>query len=986
MTRWKKRSVCSPNGNIDEDAAYMRRLADSENDMQPDGNNVLRKLACFAFALMLLFSAGGLPASAAAELSAKQQVVHVGFFKLDGYHNMSHTGEKSGYGYEFLQMISGYANFKYVYVGYQKSWGDMLDMLKNGEIDMLTCVPKLPEYQKFFDFSEHSIGKSSALLTAPVSSTVFAAHDYKPFSGMRVGMLRTSNRKDALAAYAAKKGISYTPVYYDSYESMKAALKNEKDIDAMIFEEMRLLSDEVIIDRFGNRDLYVIVKRGNKQLLSTVDEAIRKLDAANPGWEVDLQSKNFFSKYSSGMTKTLSESRYISSLISKGKKLKVIFNPVRYPLCYFQNGKASGVLVDIFMQMAAEYDLPYEFIKAKNTSDYSRLKENGKADIVLDFSDTADEAEILGYRLTSVYASSSYSVITKSGFTGTAHSAAIITGSDVFENIAKKYNPRVKILSFDTFGECVDAVKSGAADCTYTYSSTAQIFALQDNRDRIKAKQLNHQIFEFRLAVNTKTDMLLYGLLNKAARNFSSSETEKILNSYLLNAKQNYGFSDYLMNNPLLMLAILFVVLAALVGFIVVQNKNAEKLTASNNALNASHAALENALVAANEANKAKTKFLSQMSHDIRTPLNGIIGMTKIASDNLNDPERLTDALGKVSRSSDHLLTLINDILDLSRIESGKMTITHEPADIRAMIDQCVDILNGSVIDRHLDVVTDISPVEKPFVLMDALHVRQVLINIISNAVKFTPDGGKIVFSAKCSPDKDGEKLLGRFEVADTGIGMSEDFQKHIYEAFTQADSYNARTRFQGTGLGMSIVKQFVDMLGGTIDIRSDLGAGTTVIVELPFDIDHDANAKAAENPEGMCETQADFTGARILIAEDNEINMEIASVLLESRGIVVDKAEDGQTAVDKFRASKAGEYQCILMDIMMPNLNGHEATKAIRALDRPDAKTVPIIAMTANAFSEDVKVALDSGMNAHVAKPIDVDVLMRTLAAFIHK
>jgi signal transduction histidine kinase len=345
--------------------------------------------------------------------------------------------------------------------------------------------------------------------------------------------------------------------------------------------------------------------------------------------------------------------------------------------------------------------------------------------------------------------------------------------------------------------------------------------------------------------------MLLYGLLNKATRNFSSSETEKIINSYVLNAKQDYGFFDYLANNPLLMSAIILAIMGILVGFIMVQNRNAEKLTASNNALNASRAALEDALAAANEANAAKTTFLSQMSHDIRTPLNGIIGMTKIAGDNLNDRERLKDALGKVSRSSDHLLTLINDILDLSRIESGKMTMTHEPADIRAMVSQCVDILKSSASNRDLEIVTEIAPVEKPFVLTDALHVRQILINIISNAVKFTPDGGKILFSTKCSPDADGNKLLCRFEVTDTGIGMSEDFLDHIYEAFTQADSYNARTRFLGTGLGMSIVRQFVDMLGGTINIKSKLGAGTSVIVELPFDIDMDADAKAAEGPAG---------------------------------------------------------------------------------------------------------------------------------------
>jgi len=300
------------------------------------------------------------------------------------------------------------------------------------------------------------------------------------------------------------------------------------------------------------------------------------------------------------------------------------------------------------------------------------------------------------------------------------------------------------------------------------------------------------------------------------------------------------------------------------------------------------------------------------------------------------------------------------------------------------MIGQCVDILNSSVSSRDLEVVAEVAPIANPFVLTDALHVRQVLINIISNAVKFTPDGGTITFRADCRPDPEGRRLLARFEVSDTGIGMSRDFQKHIYEAFTQADAYSARTQFRGSGLGMSIVRQFVDMLGGHIDIRSKLGNGTSVVVELPFEIDRDINAKETENPADSGAAQISFAGVRILLAEDNEINMEIARVMLESLDITVDQADDGLLAVDKFKSSAIGTYQCILMDVMMPNMNGYEATRTIRALDRPDAATVPIIAMTANAFSEDVKAALDSGMNAHIAKPVDPEVLTKTLTAFL--
>jgi signal transduction histidine kinase/CheY-like chemotaxis protein len=445
-------------------------------------------------------------------------------------------------------------------------------------------------------------------------------------------------------------------------------------------------------------------------------------------------------------------------------------------------------------------------------------------------------------------------------------------------------------------------------------------------------------------------------------------------------AKQSYSLWNYFADNPSVMSALVIIVLLILVSFLLIQRKNSEKLEESNNALNASRDALEDALEAANEANASKTKFLSQMSHDIRTPLNGIIGMTRIAGDHADDPERVTDALDKISQSSDHLLTLINDILDLSRIESGKMSMAHEPTDLPATINQCVEVLKSSVIDRDIRVISDIAPVDYPVVLTDALHVRQVLINIISNAVKFTPDGGKIIFRFQAHPDADHRVLQSHFEIADTGIGMSEDFQDHIFEAFVQADDSDARTQYKGSGLGMAIVKEFVEMLGGQIEIRSRMNAGTTICLDFPFEIDGDASAlkkkEAVEEDAGGYE----FADVRVLLVEDNNINMEIAEVMLESRGIIVETALNGQEAVERFNASEAGHFQCILMDIMMPVMNGYEAARAIRALERTDARTIPIIAMTANAFAEDVQAALDSGMNGHIAKPIEMDVLTGTI------
>jgi len=948
------------------------------------GGGAIRRLVSWLFALLFAVACLCPPALAAGMPSAAgQQVVHVGFFRFEGYHDMNTAGEKSGYGYDFLQMIAGYANFKYIYVGYQKTWNDMLDMLDSGEIDMLTYAVKTPEYQERFDFSEHSIGTSFALLTTSTSNTAFAANDYSPFNGMRVGFIRGANRKAAFDDYAKGKGFSYTPVYYEDIVSMQAALAVGSEIDAMVADELRVRSKEVIIDKFDRQDIYVMVKKGNTELLHTIDEAIRKLNMSDPGWNVDLKKKYFLSDDSASFSITPTETKYVEGLSASGTKLKVLFNPARYPFSYYKDGEAAGVLVDTFRDIAADYGLPYEFVKSDDADEYYKLREDDEADIVLDFVESTDEAEVLGYRLTSSYADADCSAITSNSFTGTPQTAAVVSGSETFDDIAKESNSRMKISYYPTFEECVEAVKSEAVDCTYTYSITAQIYVIEDETNSIKATQLNARSFQFRMAVNADADMALYGLLNKAAHSQNSADMNELLNAYVLEAKRDYSLWNYFADHPFVSIAAISAVMLMLVGFILFQRENSRRLKESNDALEASRGALENALAEANSANAAKTRFLSQMSHDIRTPLNGIIGMTSIAAGNVEDPECVSDALDKIRHSSDHLLTLINDILDLNRIESGKMTIAHDPTDIRAAIDQCTEVLKGSVINRDLKIITDTERIEYPFVLTDALHIRQILINIISNAVKFTPDGGSITFRAEGRRDETGDTLLCRFEVADTGIGMSEDFQEHIFEAFVQEDAFNARTQFKGSGLGMSIVKQLIDMLGGSVNIKSELHVGTSIVVELPLEI----NKNAAENPEDHPgeERRYSFAGAHVLLAEDNEINMEIAKVLLESGGLRVDTAEDGQKAVEAFAASAVGEYRCVLMDVMMPNMNGYEAARAIRAMERPDAKTVPIIAMTANAFAEDVQAALDNGMNAHIAKPISARIVMETLAKFIH-
>lgn len=378
----------------------------------------------------------------------------------------------------------------------------------------------------------------------------------------------------------------------------------------------------------------------------------------------------------------------------------------------------------------------------------------------------------------------------------------------------------------------------------------------------------------------------------------------------------------------------------------------------------------------ANSANQAKSDFLSHMSHDIRTPINGIMGMTDIAMKNIGNQDKVYDCLTKISGSSQHLLGLINDVLDMSRIESGKTKVNHESFDIRTCINNCASIIGGQLAVRDLELKCEIDEFAHPLLIGDELHLRQVFINILGNSVKFTPDGGAIYLRAKELKDEDGRAFY-RFELEDTGIGMKADFLPHLFEAFAQEDG-GMRTTYKGTGLGMAITKKFVDMMEGTIEVTSELNVGTTFVIEMWFDIDVDAR-----EDENKADFHANLKDMKALLVEDIELNLEIARSILEEEGAVITPAMNGQEAVDAFCNNPPGTFDVIIMDIMMPVMDGITATKTIRALEREDAGTIPIIAMTANAYEEDIRSTREAGMDAHLSKPIDVNVLFKTLSHF---
>ncbi len=421
-------------------------------------------------------------------------------------------------------------------------------------------------------------------------------------------------------------------------------------------------------------------------------------------------------------------------------------------------------------------------------------------------------------------------------------------------------------------------------------------------------------------------------------------------------------------------IASMVVLMMGLLMFFFISKRGDRRIIAHQRQANA---LLKDAADAANAASIAKSDFLSHMSHDIRTPINGIMGMTEIALRNIDDKDRVLDCLQKIDGSSGHLLSLVNDVLDMSRIESGKVQISHKPLNILELLRHCSSIISGQLQGRDIMFTEEFENIENPHILGDELHLRQVLINILGNAVKFTPDGGRIYFRVR-EFSAEGEAARFHIEIEDTGIGMKPEFLPHIFEPFAQEDGGN-RSSYKGTGLGMSITKKFMDLMGGTVEVQSEPGKGTLFRLELPVEIDREWQGE--QEPAGQ---QTTLAGARVILAEDNDLNMEIAVFMLESLEIEVTAVTDGKAALDAFAAAAPGTFDGILMDVMMPVMDGLTATREIRALEREDAGTIPIIAMTANAYDEDRRKCMEAGMDAHMSKPIDGEVLRKMLVQYI--
>ena len=922
---------------------------------------------------MLLLTALLSLSASAAETVSQHERVRVGFFAMDGYHMMDEDGNRSGYGYDFLRLMARYWDVDYEYVGYDKSWEEMQQMLIDGEIDMVTSARRTPEREELFDFSR-PIGTNNGILTVRSDNSTIVEGKYSTYDGMRVALLRGNSRNDEFAEYARTKGFTYKSVYFESAEEIAEALQNGT-VDAIVTSSLRKMNNERILEKFGSSDFYVIVKKGNTELLNQVNYAIDQMNAAEGNWKTTLYNKNYESTDAKNLEYTEEEQRIIAQY-SKDNPLHILCDPTRYPYSYTENGEVKGILPDYFRKIADYAGLSYEFLVPATRDEYIAYQSaKGTVDISIDARlDTDNYAETKGWGLTAPYITMRMARVTRRDFDGNIHVVTTVNQT-ASKSIEDAVAPGAEKLMCSTRQEMMEAVRNGKADAAFVYYYMAQAFVNSDTTGTMTYTLLEQPTFSYRIVVSSTENHALAGILTKAMYAMPDNLVEDLATQYTTYKATNLTLADMIRLHPVTAVAITVFISWMAVTMIIIVNR---LRTRRKLQLAAQQKAKEMAVLAeqAQAASKAKSTFLSNMSHDIRTPMNAIIGFTNIALHQDSVPE-MHNCLKKIEESSDHLLSLLNDVLDISRIESGKVEFSPVPANITAVTDSVIEIVKGMILNRELNFEVHREPLQNPYVMTEPVRIREILVNILNNAVKFTKDGGTIRFDAGSRPGADAQHIVICYRIKDTGIGMSEEFQKKLFDEFAQEEN-GVRTQYKGTGLGMPISKKYVELMGGTITVDSRKGVGTTFTVEIPMEL---TNAEKVEKTKPLVQHN-DLKGIKVLLAEDNDLNAELATILLEDLGMTVTRAADGQEVVDLFAEHPAGTYDIILMDIMMPKMDGHQTAKAIRAMyaDRSDAEEIPIIALSANAFSEDVQASLDAGMNGHVSKPLNMEEVTKVI------
>ena len=1066
-----------------------------------------RKSACVMLSLLLLLSAV-LPVKAAAE-TASAKVVRVGSFE-DTFNYVNEKGARKGYGYELLETLSGYTGWQFEYV--TCDWSDCFEKLKNGEIDIIGGISYTEDRTQEMLFSDEPMGVEKYYLYADLSRADISASDFKTLNGKKIGVLMGTEPEVMLAEWEEKYGLKTEHVNISNNEDVKQKLANH-EIDCFVSLEESFWAERGIstITRVGESGIYYAINKNRPDIKEELDDAMRALDEAVPFYTADLYKRYFSMDYTPILT---GEEK---AWLRKHGAIRMGFLASDSGVSTFDpaTGEFTGVITD-YIQFAADclgnQELEFQLVGYDSKEAELDALKSGEIDMIFHCDQNPNLAEEYHFACTNTtWTSNLMAVTNKQHFNeNNVNRIAVPQNKLSLKKYLAFYYPQWEIVDCDTQEDAARLVKDGQADCFVTGISSENKYSKKYSFYSVPLVNPVRSCF----AVNSGNRSLL-SILNKTIKAMPVNMLAGALAMYKSSARK-VTLSDFIKDNFFKVMLISSIAVAVVLLTILMLLQKARKAEAAARKAASDtqelNAKLQVAVEKAESANRAKSTFLSNMSHDIRTPMNAIIGFTTLALSNIDDTERVKDYLGKTLASSNHLLSLINDVLDMSRIESGKIHLEEVEVNLSDVLHDLKTIVSGQIYAKQLELYMDAMDVTDEDVYCDKTRLNQILLNLLSNAIKFTPAGGTVSVRVRQLAGKVHGCGQYEFRIKDNGIGMSQEFAQKIFEPF-ERERTSTVSRIQGTGLGMAITKNIVDMMGGTIEVQTAQGKGTEFTVCVPMRaqteqrpvekiteleglkalvVDDDFNtcdsvtkmlvkvgmraewtlsgkeavlrarqsiemsdvyhayiidwrlpdmngievtrqirslhddtpiiiltaydwsdieveAKAAgvtafcakpmfmsdlretlmsalgQKPADavqrlLPEKNADFKGKHILLVEDNELNREIAQEILREYGFLVDSAENGAVAVEKVSTAAPGSYDLVLMDVQMPIMDGYTATRKIRALDDPARAKLPILAMTANAFDEDRRNALESGMNGFLSKPIVIDDLVQEL------
>ncbi len=1082
--------------------------------------------------LLAVFSLSLLPSAMAAVVAPR--VIRVGYLEdCTQFISMNEAGEMQGYAVEYLKEIEKNSSLRFVYL--LGTWQEHMQAIQNRDLDLLCHVSLTAEGMQQFDYSQQIFGSAQSLLYTSPSYADIYYEDFAALDKHSIGFLEGSMSYALFTQYALQHDFSFIPRFYPSNRAMREALQAGQVL-AFANEHMVDNTDLKVIANFDSRPVYMVSYLGN-DFMQDIDRAMTAILQEDSTYNSKL-FEQYYGKNPSTKDPhfTQAEMEYVAELLQNRETingfagLKIpIHNDVN-PMSYIKDGHLTGIRVELLNQVSKISGIPFRYVSIQSNRDkydYAYFREQGfdlflVEDNPVNRSDAALPAS--GMCLSKPIDNFKKCIVAQKGMeitTSKAYTIAHMVGSNSLPQLLKEWYPNATTRSYRSIDDCLYAVVSGEVDL-FIYNQ----YFLEKELLRPQYKSLavvpgvffpDHYslspiIFQFGSYTDLKegaidpmlNDPRLISILNKSisyidAEVFKQIVIQHTIGTYSTELSAEDFFYQYKLSIIIIAAALCSIILLIAILYFMKRK--------SFLALDSINHKLADSVAQAESANEAKSLFLSRMSHEIRTPMNAIVGITAIAQKHLHEPDNMQDYLHKIDTSSKVLLNIINDVLDMSAIESKKLRLAHSDFDIKAVLNNISDIYYTQCRQKgiHFEMSVDI---QHEILKGDSLRLSQILLNLISNAYKFTEKGGEIRVEVTEQTRRE-QRVFLRFQVSDTGVGMNEDMQARLFKPFEQASGETAK-KYGGSGLGLSITKNLIDMMQGAIEVKSALGEGTSFQVDLSFActgeqrvenyhklknvramvIDDDGNAReytaivldrlgisydiATSGEDALqkmhlaqsqghsydiclvdwkmpdmdglevirnirksfdsdtiiiivsaydlsevkeeaeeaganifvtkplfqstvfnvlmamtgekcvntmpAEEDLDFHGARVLLAEDNALNSEIAVDILEMVNVTVDVAENGEEAVKLFEASETDRYFAILMDIQMPLMDGHEASRAIRASQHPQARQIPIFAMTANAFTEDISASLSSGMNGHISKPIDTNALYKTL------